>query len=153
MTKLVVIFSFFLLVILSVQVTVSDPVQAPAVCKTPGDVNPNGSSELSLLMRKMYDHAAAARKDVTVKKIPRAYPKEFLKIYTATPTDSTTKNSSFNPFADGYIAALNNFKSSSAGELVLNYNTLVTACINCHSQHCPGPVPKIRKLLVREAGK
>jgi len=150
MTKLIVTSCIVLLVMLSAELTVSEPLQA-VQCKTPTDMNPNGSSELSLMMRRMYDHAAAARVDVMAKKIKRTFPKEFLNIYTATPTDSTTKNASFNPFADGYLAALNKFTASVPGDLVFNYNNLVTSCINCHSQHCPGPVSKIRKLLIRQA--
>src|SRR4029077_19318991 len=96
-----------------------------AISKDSVDVNPNGSSELSLLMRKMYDHAAAARKDVKAKKIKRTYPAEFAKIYTATPTDSLTKNEHYNTFADLYIQSLKNFKSSTTGNLVDNYNGIV----------------------------
>ncbi len=116
-------------------------------------MNPNGSSELSLLMRKMYDHAAAARKNVLAKKLGNNFPKEFLSIYTAKPTDSTTKNPSFDPFATGYLQSLNEFKGSTQADLVENYNNLVNACISCHSQHCPGPVSKMKKLLIETAQK
>src|SRR5436853_81161 len=143
MNKLFIIIPVFLLVVLSSRYTESEPVSLP-VCKDSVDVNPNGSSELSLLMRKMYDHAAAARKDVKAKKIKRTYPTEFFKIYTAKPTDSETKNEHFNTFANIYIQALKSFKTSNADNLTDNYNGIVSACVACHSQHCPGPLFKIK---------
>ncbi len=152
MNKLFIFIPLFLLVALSSQFTESEPASIP-VCKDSVDVNPNGSSELSLLMRKMYDHAAAARKDVKAKKIKRTYPAEFSKIYTATPTDSLTKNEHFNTFADLYIQSLKNFKSSNAGNLTDNYNAIVSACVVCHSQHCPGPLFKIKLLMINETKK
>ena len=152
MNKLLIIIPVFLLVVLSSQYTESEPASIP-VSKDSVDVNPNGSSELSLLMRKMYDHAAAARKDVKAKKIKRTYPAEFSKIYTAQPTDSETKNEHFNSFADMYIQALKNFKASDAGNLADNYNSIVSACVACHSQHCPGPLFKIKLLTISDTGK
>ena len=152
MNKLFIIASVFLLMVLSSQLTESEPASI-SICKDSVDVNPNGSSELSILMRKMYDHAAAARKDVKAKKIKRTYPAEFAKIYTATPTDSLTKNEHFNTFADIYMRSLKSFKSSDAGNLVDNYNGIVSACVACHSQHCPGPLFKIKLLMITESKK
>lgn len=43
------------------------------------DINPNKSSELSLLMRKMYDHAAEARQALASNK-KVSYPKSFLQL-------------------------------------------------------------------------
>jgi hypothetical protein len=148
MIKRLIIFVVFLLVILASQFTQSIPAAGvTSICDTV-DVNPNGSSELSLLMRKMYDHIAAARNDVLAKKIRSSFPQEFLTIYSAKPTDSLTKNSSFDPLADLYIHSLNIFTGSTTANLIQNYNAVLTACINCHSQHCPGPVAKMKKLLI-----
>jgi len=153
MTKILVTFFIFLIIISSSRVSRSQQVQTFHFHKDTTDINPNGSSELSVLMRKMYDHAVAARKDVMIKKLENTFPKEFLSIYTAKPTDSLTKNPSFNPFADGYIQSLNTFIASSQNDLVQNYNGIVNACISCHSQHCPGPVPKMKKLLIVSSTK
>jgi hypothetical protein len=150
MNKLLLIIPVFFVVLLSSRLTESEPLQSPPVCKNPGDMNPNGSSELSLLMRKMESHAVAARKSVVKKKNPAPFPKEFSKIYTATPTDSTTKHASYNPFADLYMSSLDNLQASATNNLEENYNNLVNACLSCHSQHCPGPVRRIRQLLIED---
>lgn len=112
------------------------------------DINPNGSSELSILMRDMYDHALAARKLALNGEKDVAFPKEFNKIHTATPTDETTKNSYYDTFADVYLNALKTYSGTASEELKSNYNNLVNTCLACHSSHCPGPIPRIRKLLI-----
>ncbi len=152
MNKLPAIIFIFSVVVLSSAFSMREP-SGNALCKDSLDVNPNGSSELSLLMRKMYDHAAEVRKGALEKKVQQDFPNEFLSIYTAKPTDVLTKNASFDPFADGYLYALNNYRSSTGDNVVLNYNNLVTSCINCHTQHCPGPISKIKKLLITEPVK
>ena len=148
----IIIFIFFAIGISS-SFTAREPTGRIVSCTDSTDVNPNGTSELSLLMRKMYDHAVAIRPDAILKKAHQNFPKEFLTIYTAQPTDSFTKNASYNPFADGYLYALNNYRSSTANNVIQNYNNLVMSCVNCHGEHCPGPVSKIKKLLITETVK
>jgi len=110
------------------------------------DINPNGSSELALLMRKMNQHVQQAREDVQNGRIPQAYPSEFEKIYSATPTTETTKKEYFNHYADVYISALRSYSKSEQENQKKNYNNLVSACIVCHTTHCPGPLMVIEKL-------
>lgn len=109
------------------------------------DVNPNGSSELSLMMREMYTHTAAARKALDENKVA-PYPESFLNIKTAKPTDEETKKEYYNTFADLYLQSLENYKNSDKKNLQRNYTALINTCLGCHSSHCPGPVPKIKKL-------
>ncbi|HNS11492.1 MAG TPA: hypothetical protein PKM97_02670 [Bacteroidia bacterium] len=112
------------------------------------DQNPNGSSELSLLMRDMFNHAATARKLALSDEKDPDFPEKFKKIFTATPTDSETKNSHYDTFANIYLNAGKTYSSSNTEDLKVNYNNLVNTCLACHSTHCPGPVPKIKKLLI-----
>ena len=111
------------------------------------DVNPNGSSELSLMMREMYIHTAEARKALDENKVA-PYPETFLTIKTAKPTDEDTKKEYYNTFADLYLQVLENYKNSDKKNLQRNYSALINTCLACHSSHCPGPVPKIKKLLL-----
>jgi hypothetical protein len=112
------------------------------------DNNPNGSSELSLLMRKMYDHLAEAKKGLASNTIAQA-PLSFKNINTAKPTDAETKKEYYNTFGDIYLQALETYSGSTPATLTKNYNNLVNTCLACHSSHCPGPVPKIKKLVVQ----
>ena len=82
-------------VLLSSWMTPQEPVQ---------DRNPNGSSELSLLMRRMEKQLVDARPGVLEGKLnDRNYPTEIDKINTAKPTDAETKTEAFPVFAVIYL--------------------------------------------------
>jgi len=113
-------------------------------------VNPNGESELALLMRRMRDHAEELKKVVEGGGKPGIFPEEFKKIHTATPTDAETKQASFDRFADHYLSTLQSLydPSTQPKEMTGKFNALVNSCIGCHSEHCPGPLKAINKLLI-----
>lgn len=117
-----------------------------ASCGKP--LNPNGDSELAMLMREMMSSASNMREMVKQGNLPATFPEEFLKIHTAQPTDSETKKASFEDFADNYISNLNTLYNSPKEDLTKNYNAVVNACASCHSQHCPGPLKAINKLKI-----
>lgn len=111
-------------------------------------INPNGDSELALLMRKMLHSSESLKEMIKQGNLPKEFPEEFLKIHTAQPTDSETKKASFDGFANNYISNLNALYNSPKEELTKNYNAVITACANCHSEHCPGPLKTINKLKI-----
>lgn len=111
-------------------------------------LNPNGDSELALLMRMMNDSTASIKELVIQGKLPDKFPEAFLKIHTATPTDSTVKTEEFEAFAASYVEGLKQLYQSSPSELETNYNSFVQRCINCHQSVCPGPVKAIKKLKI-----
>jgi hypothetical protein len=114
------------------------------------DVNPNGSSELALLMREMQKYTVASKKDIKEGKDPLPYPESFDKIYTAKISEKSHKSDFYKQFADLYIASVKSYATSSAAIRMETYNNMVSACLACHSQHCPGPVPAIRKLTIEK---
>lgn len=109
-------------------------------------LNPNGDSELALLMREMMKNSDSLRMQVMQGKLPEKFPEVFLKIHTAKPTDSETKKASFNAYADNYISMLQKLYQSDSKNLNENYNAVIEACASCHSEHCPGPLKAINKL-------
>ncbi len=114
-------------------------------CAAP-KVNPNGDSELALLMRSMTKNFTSVKAEVEKGNLPAAFPKEILTIHTAKPTDEDTKKESFTAFADSYINNATTFYASDKSNLKENYNNVINACYNCHSEHCPGPLTVINKL-------
>lgn len=117
-----------------------------SACSKP--MNPNGDSELALLMRNMLSSAKSMKELVEEGKMPDKFPEEFLKIHTAKPTDSETKKASFDGFATNYINNLEMFYHSPKDELKQNYNAVINSCVSCHMQHCPGPLRAINKLKI-----
>ncbi len=141
-------FFIILIIISGISIQPNGSFQSSSILADTTDLNPNGSSELSLLMRKMHQHALKAREDVLKNKVTKGYPAEFEKIYSATPTTPTTKNQYYNSYADLYLAALKNFSKSNKKNLKDNYNNLVSGCVVCHTTHCPGPMVLIEKLPI-----
>lgn len=109
--------------------------------------NPNGSSELALLMRHMQEYTNDAKEALANDKSPAAFPGGFNNIYTAKISDGMSKSDFYNQFADLYLTAVKNYSVSDKANRAETYNNMVSACLACHSQHCPGPVPVIRKMV------
>lgn len=120
-----------------------------ATCKKPS-VNPNGDSELALLMREMLHNSESLKEMIKNGNLPDKFPEAFLKIHTAKPTDSETKKESFNAFADNYLSNLKTFYGSSKDNMRSNYNAVINACVSCHTEHCPGPLRAINKLKIEQ---
>jgi hypothetical protein len=109
--------------------------------------NPNGSSELSLLMRNMQQYTNRAKASLKNREKPEPYPAEFDKVLTAKISDGMSKSDFYKQFADLYIMSVKNYAASTPETRIETYNNMVSACLACHSQHCPGPVPVIRKMI------
>ena len=126
----------------------SEKIKVDSASCTKKPLNPNGDSELALLMREMKSSSESLREKIKQGNLPEKFPEEFLKIHTAKPTDSETKKASFDGFADSYLNNLQTLFHSPKEDLTKNYNAVITACANCHSEHCPGPLKAINKLKI-----
>ena len=111
-------------------------------------VNPNGSSELAVLMRDMQNYSNEAKAAVKSGKAPLPYPVRFDKIHTAKISDGSSKSDYYKSFADLYVMSVKNYASSTPVTSIETYNNMVSACLACHSQHCQGPVPVIKKMMI-----
>lgn len=151
--KIAIISSLLFIVLLLVQCSnnnnkVEEKAKADSLASCIKPLNPNGDSELSILMREMVHSAESLKEMVKKGELPETFPEAFLKIHTAKPTDSETKKASFEGFANNYISNLHLLYNSPKEELTQNYNAVITACISCHGEHCPGPLGKINKLKI-----
>jgi hypothetical protein len=114
------------------------------------DVNPNGSSELAVLMRDMFDDGMKVKTNLLAGGEPQIEC-NYSKIHTAKPTEaSKTENPVFPTFASAYEASVTAFKSATPYQRVDAYQHMVTSCIDCHNEICPGPIRKIKKLYLSE---
>lgn len=109
-------------------------------------LNPNGDSELALLMRDMYDEAERIKtqikngEDFEVKL-------DHAKILTAHATEPEKASSKkFKDFAKMYLANLDQLKKADSENVEMVFQSLVSSCMSCHQQLCPGPVVRIKKL-------
>lgn len=135
------IFSLFLVIAFAAVIAYADFTTAPT------QDNPNGSSELSKLMRDMQQYTNRAKEGLKTNAKPEPYPVAFDKIHTAKITEGMSKSDYYGSFADLYVMSVKNYAKSGKSNRVETYNNMVSACLACHSQHCPGPVPVIKKMM------
>ncbi|MEZ4684706.1 MAG: hypothetical protein R3B47_01120 [Bacteroidia bacterium] len=110
--------------------------------------NPNGDSELALLMRDMFKDSWKARQAVLKGENPGLDVETLERIHSAQATEPEKAASpAFAAMSDTYLAAVKalNAASDSAG-LSKNYSLMIKQCEVCHQQFCPGPLVKIQKL-------
>lgn len=110
------------------------------------DINPNGSSELALLMETMYEKSKAWKENIEKGEDLGAYPTVFDNLKTATPTKENVKNETFDPFADDFIRRTKELLEAKPEEQKAKFDLLVDGCMNCHTTMCTGPVKRIKLL-------
>jgi hypothetical protein len=108
-------------------------------------------SELAVLMRGIHENAKIWRDSL----VNGSVVLDSIEIYSAltqsVPTDSGVVGPLYNGLAQNYQIALNDFLSAEDIQLAKkSYNNLVSACLSCHGEFCPGPMKTIRKLKVAE---
>lgn len=114
--------------------------------KMPKPLNPNGDSELALLMRAMYDEAEQIKQQINSgDSITLSLDHE--KILTAHATEPDKAASpEYKAFAKTYLQAVKSLTTASPSQRINVYDNLVSNCISCHKALCPGPIIKIKKL-------
>lgn len=109
-------------------------------------INPNGDSELALLMREMYEDGQRMKKEVMAGKKPEILEK-FVAIHTADATEPEKASSpEYKMYADAYLNSLELMRQATTDDLSTSYEAMVQSCMNCHEVLCPGPIVRIKKL-------
>jgi hypothetical protein len=109
-------------------------------------LNPNGDSELALLMREMFADGLRIKGQVERGEVPTGL-RQFTTIHSAIPTDSTVKTAEYTAFANAYLDAALQLETEDSLS-VFRFNTMVDQCMNCHTAFCPGPKKRIQKLYI-----
>lgn len=107
-------------------------------------------SEMAKLMNEMYAFNESIRQQIVDGNLNTNYPTNFDKIHTAVLTKSKVRGLDFEPFSKTFLDSEKEIFSDSQEDLTLRYNTAINACISCHEIKCVGPIPRIKKLLIKE---
>jgi len=106
-------------------------------------------SEMAALMEQMYvDNQRLKERIQNGEKIGE-FPQHFLKIHKAVMTDSTENDDFFKQQAAKFIKAQEMIYKD-AKNAKQHFNAGIDACIQCHQQKCGGPIPRIKKLYIKE---
>ncbi|PWJ38007.1 hypothetical protein [Sediminitomix flava] len=121
--------------------------------QTQQSINPNGDSELALLMRAMFDEAELVKKQITNGE-PIKISLKHDEILTAEATQAEKVASmDYKAYANVHLQNIKKLKSSEPDQLIGVYDNLIKNCISCHQALCPGPIVKIKKLQQNEVNK
>jgi hypothetical protein len=113
----------------------------------PSDVNPNGASELAMLMRSMV--ADLERSRAALEKgepLPPLWSRH-RKMRCSWPTDASDRNPQFDAMAVAYLAQVRALDAKPP-DVRGAFNAVVAACQACHENVCPGPIETIVRLKV-----
>ena len=112
--------------------------------------NPNGDSELALLMREMFDDGMRMKEQIENGDKLEVLAK-FEKIHTAQATEpDKAASKKYKLYADAYLNMLEQLKASSKEDTEILFQGLVESCMNCHRAMCPGPMVRIKKLYLKK---
>lgn len=108
-------------------------------------------SELTLYMRHLEEQVKDWR-ELTLNGGSVAWNPQLLdSLFTAIPTDGKISDSLlYNNLGMAFQKEVQLLSEASHQNLSTQYNIMVTACVNCHRNFCPGPIKRIEKLRIVE---
>lgn len=106
-------------------------------------------SELALLMEEMYVMNDSIKSQINRGEAPADFPQKLMDIHTAQMTNRFTRDESFQKFAQLFLKNQQSIYSASEETIKINFNNTINTCIACHQTSCTGPIPRIRKLLIK----
>lgn len=99
--------------------------------------NPNGDSELAVLMRTMVDQLKENRLRVKNGESARAMWSTHRTMRCAWPTNPKERNEGYDGRSQSYLATVRAFDEAPSQE---TYNAVVQGCIACHQVNCGGVI-------------
>lgn len=111
-------------------------------------VNPNGDSELALLMREMFDHSMEIKEQLEAEgKFASIQRFDAMKTAEATEPEKAASDL-YKAMADVYLSSVDITNEAPPSHRAKSFNSMVDNCMNCHEQMCTGPMVKIKKLYI-----
>ncbi|MBP6558537.1 MAG: hypothetical protein KAX93_01955 [Flavobacterium sp.] len=106
-------------------------------------------SEMAALMEQMYADNKSLKERIQKGDTIGQFPQHFLRIHEAVMTDESENDAFFKEQAGKFIKAQEMIYKDPKNAKQ-HFNTGVDACIQCHQQKCGGPIPRIKKLYIKE---
>lgn len=106
-------------------------------------------SEMALLMEEMYKTNEDLKKKILNKEAIGDFSDKFLNIHSAVLTNPKDRDASFEIFSKAFVENQQAIFSASPEEVRDQFNLMVNSCIACHKTTCSGPIPRIKKLLIK----
>ena len=81
--------------------------------------------------------------------MPLNFPDKFKKIHSAKLSNDFTHDESFEGFTNLYYQKIDALNKSTKQNTKQNFNATIQTCVACHETTCTGPIPRIKKLLIK----
>ncbi|WP_428740685.1 hypothetical protein [Tenacibaculum sp.] len=107
------------------------------------------SSEMAALMNAMYEGNMTIKNKILKGETIGSFPENYLNIHNAVLTDPADRNASFEAFSKLYIQNMQQVYAGSKDSLKENFNKAINSCVACHQTTCTGPIPRIKKLIIK----
>lgn len=122
----------------------------PGIPGSPGHLipsaqNPNGMSELAVLMRLMLADLQSARADILEQRTPAPLLARHQKLRCSWPTEPHMRQGSFDVRAQALLAAEARLDAQPQ-QARQGFAAVVESCVACHQESCEGPLPLIEAL-------
>lgn len=106
-------------------------------------------SEMALLMEQMYVDNQRLKERIEKGEDVGEFPSHFAKIHEAIMTDPSENDAFFKENAQVFLTAQEMIykEPEKAKE---HYSNAIQACISCHEVKCSGPIPRIKKLQLKQ---
>ncbi len=118
------------------------------ITTTPASFDMHKTSEMALLMDSMLEKNKEVKNAILNGEKLAAFPDKYLKIHTAILTDPSDRNASFETFSNLYIKNMQDVFTADKKHQKKEFNEAIQSCVACHKTTCPGPIPRIKKLLI-----
>lgn len=106
-------------------------------------------SEMTTLMREMFEFQEDSKKHIEKGELPLDFPEKFKKIHSAELSGQFEHDDSFKGFTNVYYQNIESLSNSTKENAKENFNIAIQTCIACHETTCHGPIPRIKKLLIK----
>jgi cytochrome c553 len=141
--------SYLLLLLLGVSLMACETAEKTETAEKPATAGKvEDAKPMALMMRAIYDQSRNMRTELEAGKNLDSSLYRFMEFHKLEPTDSTVLVDVFYQHNDKFREAYENLLRSSDKPA---YNAMLTACVNCHADFCPGPIKRINKLRFEES--
>lgn len=141
--------SYLLLLLLGVSLMACETAEKTENAEKPATAGKvEDAKPMALMMRAIYDQSRNMRTELEAGKNLDSSLYRFMEFHKLEPTDSTVLVEVFYKHNDKFREAYENLLRSSDKPA---YNAMLTACVNCHADFCPGPIKRINKLRFEES--
>ncbi|MBF6641999.1 hypothetical protein IVB69_10950 [Flavobacterium sp. J49] len=145
----VLVLLFLVLSVLSCQKAAEKTAEEKCEPKTENKLEMYQMSEMAALMEQMYVDNKRLKERIQKGDTIGQFPQHFLRIHEAVMTDESDNDAFFKEQAAKFIKAQEMIYKDPKNAKE-HFNTGVDACIQCHQQKCGGPIPRIKKLYIKE---